>query len=516
MQELIDQLLYFLRGIWRYRWAAMVVGWVVCLLGWSVLAALPDVYEAKARVYVDTSSEISRLLDEQILDPNIQEELAYVRQAMLGRLQLEKVAEQTDLLLDAKTLEERDGVIDGLAAGIQIVSSGGNRRGGIPDNLYQITYRNADPTKAASIVRTVLNNFIEDTLGGQQSSSEVSRKFLLEQIEEYELRLQTAEQHLADFNRENYDRLPGQQGGYFERLQSEIAALETTEQTLAQVRSKLERQEQQLRGEAPRVLEGGAIDPNSLEGRIQQHRVRLDELLLRYTDSHPDVVAVRETLNRLEAQQVEANDPDAQGPVEASNNPVYQALQIAINETQAEAATLEADRETRGRRIEELRNLIDEIADVEAQSARLNRDYGVVQAQYQALIDSLERERLSREALMSEKVEFRIIDPPKTAPDPVAPMRIAFVPAILIAGIGAGLAFALLLSQVKPIIESPRWLEQNFGMPVLGTIQMDQDRVPHSVWKGLTLFLTCGGMLVVLFGVVFVIEGLGDGFRSLM
>ncbi|MGE0622660.1 MAG: XrtA system polysaccharide chain length determinant [Pseudomonadales bacterium] len=516
MQELLDQIMYFARGAWRYRWWAMAAGWVVCLIGWVVLAAMPDVYEARARVYVDTSSEISRLLDDQILAPNIYEELAYVQQSMLGRLQLEKVARKAGLLLSASNDDERDAIIDRLSGDVQIVGSGGWR--GTPDNTYTISYRHENPAKAAEVVKTILDIFIEDTLGGQQSSSDVSRKFLLEQIAEYEARLQTAELRLATFNRENYDRLPGQQGGYFERLQAETDMLEATERSITQARSRLHQQEQQLRGEAPRVAGNGEIDPNSLNARIQQHRARLDELRLRYTDSYPDVVAMRETIGRLEAQrEAELLDPGAVGASGvASNNPVYQALQIAINETRAEIATLQADKQLTQKKIDNLRTLIDEIADVEAQSARLNRDYKVLQTQYQALVDSLERERLTREAQISEKVEFRIIDPPKADPDPVAPLRLAIVPGILLAGIGAGIAFALLISQLKPVVESPRWLELRFGVPVLGTVQSIESSESAGILKGQLFYIGVGMLLVIAFGLVFSIEALGDGFRTLI
>jgi len=515
MQELIDQILYYARSAWRFRWLAMGTAWLVCVIGWAVLAVLPDVYEAKARVYVDTSSEISRLLDEQIIDPNIGEELAYVRQSMLGRVQMEKVATQTDLLLNASTVGERDAIINGLTNNININSAGGTRYS--PDNLYSISYQNADPQVAELVVKTVLDIFIEDVLGGQQSSSETSEQFLLEQIAEYERRLREAEERLAAFNRENFDRLPGREGGYFERMQQESEGLEQTRQDLAQAISKRDRLKQQLRGETPWVSESGEPDPNSLEGRLQTHRIRLEELLLRFTENHPDVVATRETINRLEAQQEARAQDMADNPMAAaSNNPVYQALQISINETEAEIATLQSNLANRQRKVSELRELIDEISDVEAQSARLNRDYGVIQAQYQSLIDSLERQRLSREASLSEEVEFRVIDPPKVDPNPVAPMRIAILPAILLVGFGIGAAGALLISQLKPVFQSQTMLEAFAGLPVNGSITFVSASGEKKPWrKGLGAFVACGLALVAVFAGVFWVEILGPGFASL-
>jgi uncharacterized protein involved in exopolysaccharide biosynthesis len=105
---------------------------------------------------------------------------------------------------------------------------------------------------------------------------------------------------------------------------------------------------------------------------------------------------------------------EAAGSVQSvvSNNPVYQALQIAKNEAEEELAIIQADVDDRIRRVEGLRALIDEMPEVEAELARLNRDYEVINDHYQSLLNSLERERLSANVFENEKIDFRIIEPP--------------------------------------------------------------------------------------------------------
>ena len=44
----------YARGMWRYRWQAVVVMWVISIAGWIGVYSMPDVYEANARVFVDT------------------------------------------------------------------------------------------------------------------------------------------------------------------------------------------------------------------------------------------------------------------------------------------------------------------------------------------------------------------------------------------------------------------------------------------------------------------------------
>ncbi|MDB5933876.1 MAG: polysaccharide chain length determinant, locus subfamily protein, partial [Massilia sp.] len=56
MEELITQLLSSVRGIWKDRWLAVAVMWLVGFAGWTRVATLPDVYQSSARVFVDTQS----------------------------------------------------------------------------------------------------------------------------------------------------------------------------------------------------------------------------------------------------------------------------------------------------------------------------------------------------------------------------------------------------------------------------------------------------------------------------
>ena len=91
MSQVVDQAIDELRGAWRFRWLAMAAAWVVCLGGWLFVFAMPDMYEATAKVYVDTRSVLGPLLDKLTVRTDVDSQLTLVRQAMLGRPQLEQL-----------------------------------------------------------------------------------------------------------------------------------------------------------------------------------------------------------------------------------------------------------------------------------------------------------------------------------------------------------------------------------------------------------------------------------------
>ena len=64
MHAIFRQITDELHSAWRFRWYAVALAWAVGILGLGVVAWLPDIYQASARVYVDANSELSPLLNE--------------------------------------------------------------------------------------------------------------------------------------------------------------------------------------------------------------------------------------------------------------------------------------------------------------------------------------------------------------------------------------------------------------------------------------------------------------------
>jgi polysaccharide chain length determinant protein (PEP-CTERM system associated) len=396
--------------------------------------------------------------------------------------------------------------------------------GETPDSIYEIRYRNADPAIALSVVDTLLNTLVEDTYSATSTGSENVRKFLEQEEQNYAARLADAENRLAQFRRDNFDRLPNTQEGYFQRLQRETEELEDARQSLNLARSKRARIDQSLRegvpltGSASSTTAGGPGEPRTRSQRIQEQEARLEELKLRYTDRHPEVIAVRDSLDelrRLQTEELNAIVASGSGPIDPAN-PVYQQLQISLNEVQAEIATLEADVTNRTERVERLRARVDEVPEVEAQLQQLMRGYDVLSAQHQAIRQSLEREHLSRGANESERVEFVVIDPPVVGSDPVSPKRRMLMLMVLMAGLGAAAGGAYLLAQLRPVFQDPHVMREITGLPLLGTVSRTTKPI-HIRNRRLEVasFALVGLALFAVFVVLFLVD-VGPAVRSLL
>ena len=97
VRELLAVVTAQARGMWRYRWRAVIVMWVVSILGWFFVYSLPPVYEANARIYVDTENAIRPLLQGIASSSNVMSEVTVVTREMLSRPNLAEVARLREL-----------------------------------------------------------------------------------------------------------------------------------------------------------------------------------------------------------------------------------------------------------------------------------------------------------------------------------------------------------------------------------------------------------------------------------
>jgi polysaccharide chain length determinant protein (PEP-CTERM system associated) len=516
IQELFAKLLAEIGNAWRFRWTGLAIAWMCCLIGWAWAILQPNVYEASARVYVDASSVLRPILSTRIISPDVATQLSYVRQALLGREHLERVMRENELDVRLNSDFQRERLLTSLRADIQIQARDST------NTVYSISYQHSDRNKAIGVVRTLLNSLVETTLGQKQQGTDTAERFLDERIAEYEHRLQEAEAARADFKKRNVGRLPGSQGGYFEQMRDAEDALEEREKELRLAETRRDRLSEQLNSETPVVPSVDALSeppPNSIDARIREFRGQLDRLLLQYTERHPDVIRVRESLDRLEQQRREQLaalgtwGPDQELSALGSS-PVYESIRIALNEAEVEIETLRADVVERRREVAELQALVDEVPEVEAELARLNRDYEVVYEQYQAMVRSRETQELSRKASDTDDVEFRVIDPPLADFQPAGPDRLMLFTAALVLSFGAGGTAAWLLAQLRPVFRTVAVLREACGAAVLGAISLAGSSSRRRR-LALLAFSGAAGSLITLYGAIVLVELMGPGMHEL-
>ena len=478
MHEIIEQVVNFLRGVWRYHWHAIIIVWVVAIAGWSVVFRLPDVYESSARVYVDTDSVLRPLLSGLAIRPNIAQRLELMTRTLLSRPNLEKIVRMTDLDLGVSSPEEMEALLDDLAKNIHMRSA---RR----QNLYTISYEHNNAETATAVVRALLSIFVESTLGESREDTNSAQRFLIDQIKAHEQRLSEMEDRIKNFKKRNLDLIMARGGqSYFDRLQAAQGALAQAELELDEVTNRRDELRRQMQGEEP-VFGLGNQNPIyqtssqlPIDGKISALQTQLDELLLRYTERHPEVINLKKTIARLQRERAEMLKTIPQGSAaavvpQAEQNPIYQQMKISLGEAEARAAALAARVKEYKKRVAQLKRRVDKALEIETQLMSMNRNYDITKKNYDALVARLESAKLSEEAgKTGEDIKFKVIDPPRTPIAPAGPNRVLLSTIILVAAVVVGLVVAFLLSQIRPVIYDRKVLQQITGLPVFGTVSI--------------------------------------------
>ena len=470
MAELTAVILAFLKAIGKYRWYAVIISWVVALIGWAVVYKLPNDYQASARVYVDTQSILKPLLSSMTALPNLDQQVVFMRRTLISRPNLERVMRLVDLDVKTSTPKEHEKMVDELIDKIKII---GTER----DDIYTITYNNPNPKLGKDVVASLLTIFVEGSFGSKKQDSEKAVVFIDDQIKGYEAKLSAAENALKDFKLKNMSLLPRTGSDYATKLselsdQLSQARLEMLEAD--QARNAIRRQiGGGGSGSAP-ALSLATIDPE-LDTRIQTLTKQLDALRMQYTEQHPDIVAARRLLAQLETKKQETlkNHKSSSDPG-ASYSPMLQQLNVSLSAAEARAASMRARVDELGSRVARLRAQSVEAPEVEAQLAQLNRDYTVNRDNYQKLVERRETAKLSGDlSSATDMLTFRVIDPPTVPLTPAGPNRARLFSLVFLGALVAGLGAALLMSQVRPTFLSQNALRDVTGVPILGSIGMN-------------------------------------------
>jgi uncharacterized protein involved in exopolysaccharide biosynthesis len=235
--------------------------------------------------------------------------------------------------------------------------------------------------------------------------------------------------------------------------------------TLEDRRTSLERALVELR-QAVRKDPSVDTDARSQLLKLQAQYAALRE---RYTEEFPDVRALRLRIDRLE-QQLAHPAPEPPAP-RSDTDPQVLALDQSLQKVEAEIGAVNARREELDRRIQDLHARVEKTPGVEQALTDVTRDYQQLRENYLALL------RKDNDARMAKKMEehwqgnyFRILDPAQAPDRPIRPYGALFAMGGLVAGLMAGLAFALAADFLDHSVKSLRELDTLVPAPVLVVI----------------------------------------------
>ena len=494
MSEIYEQLLYWINTIWRRRWPALAVVWLVCVAGWFLVVSKPDTFTSSTSIFIDTQSILKPLLKGLAIDRDLAGEVEVMEQTITNRQNMERVARMTDLDLGVTTQAEMENLIFSMRTRTQIQATG---------YLVSISFTAVDAEQARDVVEAIATVFIEQNLGENRQEIEDARSFLDKQIAEYDVKLTEAEQRLANFQGEKLSALPDRQTYQFrlEELRTELQSAEDSLQRSLSRRTTLMQQ-----------IAGGPASDTTLE--IFKIEVEIKDLLTRFTAQHPDVVALQRRLDELKnrlGQEIKAAGNVSSAATGSGLSAVqlagadYSQLKNTLVEEEANVAVYSDQVRQLRSKVDRLELLSAQVPIVEAELARLNRDYEVLKQKHAELVSRREQAIISQEKEVgTDRIKFQIVDPAQVPSQPNGPPRTVLLTAVLLFALVAGSGFAVFLSIINETFNDPQRLRQAFNIPLLGVVAPVRTATEQTLAVANHMsFATVFGVLVAGYAVLF-------------
>ena len=312
--------------------------------------------------------------------------------------------------------------------------------------IYSISYRSKDPTATADIANALAGLFMEASIERRGELARLTTDFLSRQLERDEAELREQSQAVSEFRRAHRGELPSE-------LDTNLRRLEMLSERRAALSTQIAAKEN-------RIVTLESVPQTTIrtqsEVLLEELRRELAREIAVHTDEHPNVLALRERVARLE-EMVEA-DRAAMG---SSALIAAERRDLALLKTQlADSHQAIADLEAR----------IDATPSIGEQLAALQQKEMVLRERY---LDSL---RKVEEAQLAENLEsaqqgaqVSILDRANTPTSPERP-RWMLAAAGVIASVGLGVALMILLELIDPVIVSTRQLERMADGACLGSL----------------------------------------------
>lgn len=461
MGSLFDEARIAAHAIWTRRWIALAVAWGVAVLGWAVVAQIPNSYESRAKVFVQMQTVLPNAVGISAADQ--QRDVDTIRQTLTSAANLEKVVRGTDLANTVKTDRDVADRVASLSKAIKITT--------VQDNLFELVVTGRSPRTSQQVVQKLIDIFVEQNLSGDRAETDQSLKFLDAQLADRQQQLSDAEAKRADFQNRYLGSLPGS-GSLTDRMSAARTQMAQVDSDLAAAQSGLAAINGQMAG-LPATVPGaaGTVSAGPARARLNLIQAQLGEARGKgYTENHPDVIALRSQL--AQAQAAARSEPlVGGGGGGASANPAYVSLRSIQADKQAQVAALMARKAQLQGDLDTITSKLSGDPAVQQQQSQIDNDYQVLKDGYAKLRGEREAIALRGQAQsQTDSIKFSVIDPPTRPSVPTAPNRPLLLTGVLIAALGAGVGGAFALGQLRTTYASTGRLEKATGMPVIGSI----------------------------------------------
>jgi succinoglycan biosynthesis transport protein ExoP len=465
----------------RRRWWILLPMFLCWVVGWSVSWVIPSKYKSEALILVE-----QRKVPELYVVPNVsvslQDRLQSMTQQILSRTRLQAAINRFHLYPAShgvRSFAREEDPVDEMRKDIDIelVKSPGRAE----LTSFRIRYTASSPYLAQQVNGALTTLFIDENLKTQQQLSESTTSFLVNQLEGARLKLEEQEAKVRAFKAKHFGNLPSQLETNVQiltGLQGQLQNTQRSEDVAKQQRLYLESllQGYQTLGSTQSNEDASIAAPDPLDNQLFELGHRLEEARSRYTEDHPDVVALKgeiakaEKLKREIAAEIASRQKSGQpasagesvgpaGTQHGSPSPLMQ-LQSQLRANELEIQNYRHYEKEIQAQISSYQVRLNLTPATEQELADISRGYEESKTNYNSLLQKQNQSQLATNLEERQQGEqFRVLDPPSLPERPSAPNHLLLSLGALMAGTALGFGLTVLLEVTDVRIRQEKDLE---------------------------------------------------------
>ena len=465
---------------------------IFSVIGVAVANTLPARFQSEGTILIE-SQQIPEDLVRSTVTGLANERVRVVQQRVMTRQNLLGIIREFDLYGDRGTMSQ-SAKIATLRRNISIGMVTARQGRGSTTFAINVGFEDESPDLALRVTNELVTLFLDENVRTRTQRATETTEFLRGQADELQQELETPEAQLATYKQENSGALPEQLRLHLDMLERARNQLRTVETELKSYEGELrflaiEKQAAETRFLSSALPTSAPIAPQTPQQELERLEFELARLRVRYSDQHPDVLAVRQQIAALEMSidssrlttGVEETENDSDSPLNSDEtlDPTLARIETSIEMLNTRVETQTEFRTQLLRQISDLESRVARTPDVELALSNLTRDLENTRAKYEELRAKERAAQLSQNLEEDKKAErFILLEPPVRPEAPSSPNRllIAAVGPVVGGAIGAGLLILieLLFGRVtRPVVLAKLMGEPPFA--VIPRIETDED-----------------------------------------
>lgn len=459
-----NSLIKSLTEVWnRRKWVLLASFILVFSVGASLILSLPSMYRASTTILLGQEAISESLITSEIRG-ELEQRVQLIQQAILSRSQLQQIIDKFDLYPELRQVAPPESIIRRLRQDIiieQQASSRTNQNAQRATVALVITFRGWDAVTVAGVANELAQRYRIEYENMRLNQASRTTEFLREQLDDVEGRLANQEAAINEFKIAHLGQLP----------QQENMNLSTLERLNAELRLNSEKQFQ-LMNQSSRINafgEPNRLAPVSGELRLNLLKQELAALRIRYNESYPGVIRLKNEIAKLEQS--------------IGNGDVVPEMSVLVSEPER----LKIQEQELRARISELQLRIENTPAVEQDLRRLNQTYDTIREEYAAIQNLYQDARLAETLEQQQNQQYQVLEPAIQPDFPFAPNRPQLLIGLLMLAGAFSAILVFVIEQMNSAFYSLSELRSFTRLPILGSIPAV--RTASDQWRSGSLFL---------------------------